>query len=258
MKKILKSLIYPLREIKDYFFWLSVPDKELRNNGIFVEENFFDEKLCDNLVDQANTLISDKSKMLGENSWLYVRANNDEGRDTKVKQFFGFDELNDDLKQFVDSRKILNLFERKLGKKLVMRNCSMMVDEPDTETKRSFHSDNNPPASFKAFIYLTDVLSEKNGPFSVIVGTHRAHYLRAKNVISNIMNDRKVSDLETYLPKKEETAFIGKKGTAIFSTQTAFHRGNPKHSEKTRYMLVFYLSLESEGPYGEFNLGRES
>ena len=245
MKKILKSLLYPLREIKDYFFWLSVPDKELRNNGIFVEENFFDEKLCDNLVEQANTLISDKSKMLGENSWLYVRANNDEGRDTKVKQF-------------VDSRKILNLFERKLGKKLVMRNCSMMVDEPDTETKRSFHSDNNPPASFKAFIYLTDVLSEKNGPFSVIVGTHRAHYLRAKNVISNIMNDRKVSDLETYLPKQEETAFIGKKGTAIFSTQTAFHRGNPKHSEKTRYMLVFYLSLESEGPYGEFNLGRES
>ena len=188
----------------------------------------------------------------------FVRANNDEGRDTKVKQFFGFDELNVDLKKFIDSGKILNIFESKLGKKLVIRNCSMMVDEPDTETKRSFHSDNNPPASFKAFIYLTDVLSEKNGPFSVIVGTHRAHYLRTKNVISNIMNGRKVNDLETYLPKQDETAFTGKRRTAIFSTQTAFHRGNPKHSEKTRYMLVFYLSLESEGPYGEFTLGRES
>ena len=66
MKKILRSLLYPLREVRDYFFWLSVPDKEFRKNGIFVEENFFDEKLCDSLVEQAKTLISDKSKMVGE------------------------------------------------------------------------------------------------------------------------------------------------------------------------------------------------
>ena len=94
MKKILRSLLYPL-EVRDYFFWLSVPDKNLEKME-FSLRKIFDEKLCDSLVEQAKTLISDKSKMIGEKSWLFVRANNDEGRDTKVKQFFGFDELNVD------------------------------------------------------------------------------------------------------------------------------------------------------------------
>ena len=71
------------------------------------------------------------------------------------------------------------------------------------------------------------------------------------------MNGRKVSDLETYLPKQDETAFTEKRNCNIFNTNCISQR-KPKHSEKTRYMLVFYLSLESEGPYGESTLGRES
>ena len=258
MRKIFKILNYLVSEIKDVIFWSTTPDKNFKSDGIFVVPNFFSAELCDELVEQAKSLLSDESKSLGPDSWFYVRGNKGDGRDTKVRQFFGFDNLNSNLKKIIDARTVTNLFEEKLGKKLVLRNCSMMVDEPDTETKRSFHSDNNPPASFKAFVYLTDVLNETNGPFSVIVGTHRSHYLRAKNVVSNILNNRKITDLETYLPKQKETAFTGKKGTAIFSTQTAFHRGNPKHSEKTRFMLVFYYSLKSQGPFEEFSLGKLS
>ena len=257
MRKFLKILKYLTTEIADIIFWLNTPDKNFKKDGIFIVNNFFTPELCDELVEQAKTLLSNESKSLGPNSWFYVRGNKGDGRDTKVRQFFGFEHLNENLKKIVDEQAVTNLFEAKLGKKLVLRNCSMMVDEPDTETKRSFHSDNNPPPSFKAFVYLTDVKEEKNGPFSVIVGTHRSRYLRAKNVINNIINDRKITDLETYLPNKEETAFTGEKGTAIFSTQTAFHRGNPKHSEKTRFMLVFYYSLDSQGPFEEFSLGKE-
>ena len=257
MRKYFKILKYLTTEIADIIFWLNTPDKNFKKDGIFIVDNFFTQELCEELVEQAKTLLSDESKSLGPQSWFYVRGNKGDGRDTKVRQFFGFNHLNDKLNEIVESETVTKTFEEKLGKKLVLRNCSMMVDEPDTETKRSFHSDNNPPPSFKAFVYLTDVLEEENGPFSLIKGTHRAHYLRAKNVVSNILNDRKVSDLETYLPKEKETAFTGKKGTAIFSTQTSFHRGNPKHSEKTRFMLVFYYSLQSQGPFEEFSLGKE-
>ena len=30
--------------------------------------------------------------------------------------------------------------------------------------------------------------------------------------------------------------FLAKKGTLIFSTQTLFHRGSPKHERKTRFI----------------------
>lgn len=256
MKKLLKILRYLITELSDIIFWIRTPDKQFKKDGIFVLPNFLSPEFCDELVNQAKTLLSNESKSLGPNSWLNARGNKGDGRDTKVRQFFGFNYLNKELNEIVESGKITKAFEKKLGRKLVLRNCSMMVDEPDTKTKRSFHSDNNPPPSFKAFIYLTDVLEEKNGPFSLILGTHRAHFLRAKNVISNIINDRKVTDLETFLPREKETAFTGKKGTAIFSTQTSFHRGNPKHSDKTRFMLVFYYSLESQGPFEEFSLGK--
>ena len=44
--------------------------------------------------------------------------------------------------------------------------------------------------------------------------------------------------MDNFVPDIEETAFCGKKGD-LFSTQTLFHRGNPKHAEKTRYVLIF-------------------
>ena len=50
----------------------------------------------------------------------------------------------------------------------------------------------------------------------------------------------------------------GKKGDLILSTQTLFHRGNPEHSERTRYVLIFYFSLKKYGPYPEFTLGKAS
>ena len=64
--------------------------------------------------------------------------------------------------------------------------------------------------------------------------------------------------MDNFVPDTEETAFCGKKGDLIMSTQTLFHRGNPQHAEKTRYVLIFYFSLKKHGPYPEFNLGKAS
>ena len=64
--------------------------------------------------------------------------------------------------------------------------------------------------------------------------------------------------MDKFIPKKSETAFCGKKGDLILSTQTLFHRGNPEHSERTKYFFIFYFSLKKNGPYPEFTLGKAS
>ena len=42
----------------------------------------------------------------------------------------------------------------------------------------------------------------------------------------------------------------------IFSTQTLFHRGSPKHEKKTRYMLINYFKAEKYDDGKEFELGK--
>jgi len=247
------------REIKDIFFWTKVPKGSFKNSGVSFHENFIDKELCDELKKLSDELFSNK-ELLNKDSWINERKKETKGKvDTKVKAIFSFDKNSDKLTDFIQSNKLQSLFEKELGYELELRNCCLQYDEPDTETKRSFHTDNNPPPSFKAFIYLTDVDETKNGPFSVIEGTHTgARYLRIKNIYFNLKNNLPTSNMDKYIPNKNETPFCGKKGDLILSTQTLFHRGNPDHSEKTRYVLIFYFSLKQYGPYPEFVLGKSS
>lgn len=255
-KKIIGAIY---RELKDTFFWMKVPNNSFKETGVFFHNNFLDGDTCDELKDLAENIFLDKQE-LNKDSWINIRERETKGKvDTKVKAIFSFNENSKKLDEFIESRKLQNLFEKVLGHELILRNCCLQYDEPDTETKRSFHTDNNPPPSFKAFIYLTDVDETKNGPFSVIEGTHRkARYLRLKNINYNLKNNLPTSNMDKYIPSKPETPFCGKKGDLILSTQTLFHRGNPDHSERTRYVLIFYFSLKKYGPYPEFKLGKAS
>ena len=49
---------------------------------------------------------------------------------------------------------------------------------------------------------------------------------------------------------------ISNKGDVIFSTQTLFHRGSPKHERKTRYMLINYFKATKHDDGKEFELGK--
>ena len=98
--------------------------------------------------------------MLTENVWINVRAEAADGKDSKVKNIFNFNLLNSKLEQIINSDVLTKELENYLGDKVILKTCSLQIDEPDTRTKRSWHVDRNPPPTFKAFIYLTDVDSD--------------------------------------------------------------------------------------------------
>ncbi len=60
MVKFLKILKYLISEIADTIFWLTTPDKNFKKAGVFIVPNFFTPELCDELVEQAKTLLSNE------------------------------------------------------------------------------------------------------------------------------------------------------------------------------------------------------
>ena len=256
---MIKATAYFLNSIKnevlDSIYWAKLPRNEFTKNGFVIVENFLDPELCDELVQVGIQNTKDKSQMLSENVWINVRAEAADGKDSKVKNIFNFNLLNSKLDQIINSDVLTKELENYLGDKVILKTCSLQIDEPDTRTKRSWHVDRNPPPTFKAFIYLTDVDSELEGPYCAIPQSHRWRIKRLLNIFTNIITKSKRSDMHRFIGERDDY-FLAKKGTLIFSTQTLFHRGSPKHERKTRFMLINYFKAARYDDGKEFELGK--
>jgi len=107
---------------------------------------------------------------------------------------------------------------------------------------RGYHRDNSPlpvPGNpretkrlYKFFMYITDVSSIDQGPYSYIPGTHTwdncEEYSKQLQPISQ-------NDLDLSLDPK---IFLEKAGTVLITDQAGFHRGLPQNEKSERLMLV--------------------
>ena len=252
---ITKSAQLLIREIIEKFNQLSWPSSDFKQNGYEVIENFLSEEDCDYFVNLSNSLLKEESYMINENAWLTLRKDLEDGLDTKVAQLNMLQNVDDRAKELFSNGKVLELFNKKIKEELAIRSLSIMIDQPDTSTKRSWHVDNLAPASFKAFIYLTDVTKNTNSPFSVISKSHRWGFRRWITSVINSIKGHNLSDMLIFSPKGRGTELMAPKGSLILSNQIIFHRGSPYHTENTRYMMVLYLRRKKD-IMEEFTLGK--
>ena len=243
------------REIIEKFYLTSWPTSDFKTYGYEVIENFLSEEECDYFVNLSNSLLKDESYMINDNAWLTLRKDADDGLDTKVAQLNMLQNVDEKAKDLFTNGDVLDLFSKRIKEELAIRSLSIMVDQPDTSTKRSWHVDNLAPASFKAFIYLTDVTKNTNSPFSVIAKSHRWGFRRWLTSVINSIRGNTLSDMLIFSPKGRGTELTAPKGSLILSNQIIFHRGSPYHTENTRYMMVFYLRRKRDTKE-EFTLGK--
>ena len=243
------------REIIEKFYLTSWPTSDFKTYGYEVIENFLSEEECDYFVNLSNSLLKEDSYMINDNAWLTLRKDADDGLDTKVAQLNMLQNVDEKAKDLFSNGDVLNLFSKRIKEELSIRSLSIMVDQPDTSTKRSWHVDNLAPASFKAFIYLTDVTKNTNSPFSVISKSHRWGFRRWLTSVINSFRGNKLSDMLIFSPKGRGTELTAPRGSLILSNQIIFHRGSPYHTENTRYMMVFYLRRKKDSKE-EFTLGK--
>lgn len=244
-----------VREIAEKFYYMSWPTSNFKTYGYEVIQNFLSEEECDYFVNLSNSLLKEESYMINENAWLTLRKDADDGLDTKVAQLNMLQNVDEKAKELFTNGKVLDLFNQRIKEELSIRSLSIMIDQPDTSTKRSWHVDNLAPASFKAFIYLTDVTKNTNSPFSVISKSHRWGFRRWITSIINSIRGNKLSDMLIFSPKGRGTELTAPRGSLILSNQIIFHRGSPYHTENTRYMMVFYLRRKKDSKE-EFTLGK--
>jgi len=102
---------------------------------------------------------------------------------------------------------------------------------------RGFHIDGLDMKS-KNFLYLTDVGSDEDGPYSYALGTHRASKrLRAANLRYNASLGRRWDDFPLHASRRR-VVFHGERGDLIISMQFGAHRGLPQHWNRRRIVLV--------------------
>jgi len=255
MKLIIRMLSSLFYEIKEKFIYMGWTKSDFKENGYEIIENFLSEDECEYFVNLSDSLMREESYMINESAWLTLRKDSSDGLDTKVAQLNMLQNVDSKAAELFQDDRVISLFTDRTNEELTIRSLSIMVDKPDTSTKRSWHVDNLAPASYKAFIYLTDVTKDTNSPFSVIKKSHRWGFRRWLTGIINSIRGDKLTDMPVFSPEGRGTELLGKKGTLILSNQIIFHRGSPFHTENTRYMMVFYLRRKKDSEE-EFTLGK--
>jgi hypothetical protein len=169
---------------------------------------------------------------------INIRGNT--GLDTGMFDIFHIDNMNGfDTPEF---KQCLALFGNPLIKAAIANNSSYRFSTQQvyrnlsvTDT-RGFHIDNL-VHTFKSFLYLTDVNSLQDGPYSYIPGSHKLPYIHRLELRLTEKMGANARDIwsSKYLTPVNFTAPMG---SLILSDQTGIHRGLPQVDGALRIALV--------------------
>jgi len=101
---------------------------------------------------------------------------------------------------------------------------------------RGYHMDGL-CGNMKAFLYLTDVESEADGPYCYARGTHKEAALAAVNQHLNSRLGWHELDF-AFFDRRREIACLGERGTLIISDQSGSHHAHPQAEGAERIVAV--------------------
>tara|TARA_B110000977_G_scaffold191751_2_gene264313 strand:- start:1306 stop:2208 length:903 start_codon:yes stop_codon:yes gene_type:complete len=110
-----------------------------------------------------------------------------------------------------------------------------------------WHRDADNLRDIKLMVYLTDVFSEKDGPFQIIEGTHKIKNFNFTDYFNkDLLRVRHDNVTKKY--KHKTKSFFGKKGTNYIVDTRALHRGSLIEDGKHRLIFQIYFSIH---PFGK-------
>lgn len=240
---------------RDRFFWKAIPSDAFRADGFEVIDQFLSPEECDRLVSVADKHRKERSYVISGNAYFVNRRDMKTSRyqlyDLKTSQIYNIQDLDPGVAQLFQSGRVEKEFESRLGQKLSIASCTIQIDEAATENRQPYHVDSYTPPSYKAFIYLNDVDKVEHGPFTIIPGSHTHFWRKLLARALNLVMGKQYAQMELVYGDSGAKCFLAKKGTCLFATVSAVHKGWHYHPERTRYVLVIYMQpIEAAGrPY---------
>ena len=225
-----------------YVFWRNRPQNDFTRLGYEIIPDFLPASECARLVKLAARLMRGPSHHIAGNCYTWVKSEAAHGRNACCQELLNVNDIDEGLAALLERRDIQRLFEERLGESVEVLGFSIQHDGIDTTTKRGYHVDTLSPPRFKAFIYLTDVEAEGDGPFTIIPGSHRAFFLKFANEIVNAVTTGGRRDMFRFTSRLTGKAILAPAGSAVLSTQDAIHKGESNHWRRDRYALVAYAT----------------
>ena len=130
---------------------------------------------------------------------------------------------------------------------------SFVNDLPNSNTTM-FHADPNSPFFIKAFVYLKDVDSVEDGPFTYVEGSVDE---KPDNFLTKYRWPDE--DIESFYGKQRIKHLTAKKGDALFAMTTGFHKGQ-KCVRKDRELLTidYVCHPDSWDMKGQLSIKKET
>lgn len=223
--------------------------EELENEGIVVVPRFVEDReqlvasreaileaLEDGSLREVPEEMGYSERGETEEPLLDVRGGADEGMET----IFNVDHI-DGVSLDLGIDAIEALVQAAHGAPIDHTQTCAYVNRGVTGT-RGYHSDSLFSSNYKAFLYLTDVESKRDGPYCYIRKSNRfapqfAPFIKKWNrVMGNLDTNAPV------VPEVLEEVCLADKGTLIVSDQRGFHRGWPQAPDGERVLLMFQFA----------------
>lgn len=206
--------------------------KALRGKGYYVFNNFISKENCNKLIDEADLLLQN-------DEYISIESN---GSDSRI---YGVDKLSDNFN--IDEMDRLNLNIHNLTHFFCKRLYFILLGkisfrEGNEGSGTGWHRDSPFRHQFKTILYLSDV-SEENGPFQFVEGSHRAKsLLKTSFKLKKSLSEDRFSNqevLESISSNEKLITFTASAGTLILVDTRGLHRGKPL-LDKNRYALTTY------------------
>lgn len=230
-KVIIATVIFDLRRT---FFSKNKGVAEF--SGIRIEPGFLAESDVDNLYAIINNIVNDKNVNSGE---AIFQLRGEGGHDEGMLDIKHIDKIIPDFSNKIKIEKILDILNDELGQKLRVLNINCYWNQGVQHT-RGFHADSHTKEQYKAFIYLTDVVDDLDGPYCYIPWSQLPSLYRYKCIISNYMNNKPLTDYNS-CNNQEIIKAKAPKGSLIISNQNGAHRGWPQGENNKRALISINL-----------------
>lgn len=141
---------------------------------------------------------------------------------------------------FRDDATVAAVVEAAAGRPFEPASINAYVNRSVTNT-RGYHLDAY-DSKYKAFLYLTDVETDADGPYAYVRGSHRFTWAKYRNLWRNAADsDRPLTDMPVHDPG-DEVHVLGTRGTVVVSDQNGFHRGIPQEEGHERMLLATHYA----------------
>lgn len=231
IKVLIATLMYDLRRLSSIF------RKPEDNSGFIVEEGYVSPEICDLIYNKVLTVLSQGQELQQS---LSIDKRGRQGYDDGMIDIKNIDIVIPDI---LSSIKIDDIF-------LKLKSLSSETYEVESVhcyynrgvvNTRVLHADSHAKSQFKAFIYLTDVIDEGDGPYCYVPGSSNFSFTRYFTIVSNYLTKKHVTDFDTEQNRKAMKKLCGRKGSLIVSNQNGAHRGWPQKEDRERMLISLNL-----------------